>query len=497
MESFDDDSNRMHSSSHGSSATGSANTVPHIIVACPSCTTKFAVESSVVAAVEDPRFHCSRCDQVFSLEEVRSVMHRDLSSHGEETAEGSHLNAEAASRQVVDSSRQSAAQDFIAVQNKDSFPQPTPSLANRQSSPDASLGTHTSSIPSPIRASDFTVAANAQNDSQEPHSADPDYRFNSGSNGTGYGGEAVGFQPSTASSGSTSSDAPKVFTSSITLHSENPQNEPVAEEPPAISQPTTRPTISTSTSSKSSGWVVVPEDITTPSPRADLTSTTLAHASSSALSSPLPSSREQIAPKSAPKSKLSGANPPPPRGRGTQQELRFDVPDYPTTLSRMQSLALISAPLFIALAALFIGSYSIRLSPDTLGAGVSALTSWFGGESPSLPPAELTVTKVSLKMVKIPSKEVVPVVTGVLSNRSQSKIGGVTLEAVGFDAKGGLLLSAQAPLKSALSKEKVNELPLETIRKFQRSLSARSADIKPGEDVPFSIALIPELNNHS
>jgi len=44
---------------------------PHILVACPSCRTKFAVESSAIAALEVPRFHCSRCDTVFVVEQPR------------------------------------------------------------------------------------------------------------------------------------------------------------------------------------------------------------------------------------------------------------------------------------------------------------------------------------------------------------------------------------------------------------------------------------------
>lgn len=39
----------------------------HIIVQCPSCQTKFAVDNSLVAGLEAPRFHCSRCDHVFSF----------------------------------------------------------------------------------------------------------------------------------------------------------------------------------------------------------------------------------------------------------------------------------------------------------------------------------------------------------------------------------------------------------------------------------------------
>lgn len=504
MESFDDDSTTLHSNPHGSTAHASAHgkaststTVPHIIVACPSCTTKFAVESSVVAAVEDPRFHCSRCDEVFSLEEVRSVMHRDLSSH-DEAHDAGHDTEQLSAHEASGARQSSAAQpvEDETPQHVTTSTQSSVRLTPSRENPFSDRSTNaTPSIPSPIRASDFTVAHSRDGatsdkateiDSSPMSSQSPTQSFSAVDTTNPFEGTTYRNDDPSPATEAEGAATPKVFTSSITLD-------------PTRSSEEVAPTQQTSTTR--SGWVVIPDELlgATPestsqavarethaaptqpaSPRADLITSRPA----SPHGAPLPQDKNarQTAPKSTPAPKVSGV----------QQELRFETQDYPTSLSRMQSLALISAPLFIALAALFIGSYSIRLSPETLGAGVSAITNIFGGESPNLPPAELTVTKVSLKMVRIPSREVVPVVTGVLSNRSQARIDGVTLEAVGFDSKGGLLLSAQAPLKSALSKEKVNELPLETIRKFQTSLSARSADIKPGEDVPFSIALIPD-----
>lgn len=45
-----------------------SSTQPRVIIRCPACETKFAVESSQLADVEIPRFHCSRCDHVFAVE---------------------------------------------------------------------------------------------------------------------------------------------------------------------------------------------------------------------------------------------------------------------------------------------------------------------------------------------------------------------------------------------------------------------------------------------
>lgn len=42
-----------------------------IIIQCPSCQTKFALDAEVLEGVDEPRFHCSRCDHVFNMEESK------------------------------------------------------------------------------------------------------------------------------------------------------------------------------------------------------------------------------------------------------------------------------------------------------------------------------------------------------------------------------------------------------------------------------------------
>ncbi len=38
------------------------------IIQCPNCQTKFGIDTSLIAGIEYPRFHCSRCDHVFTVE---------------------------------------------------------------------------------------------------------------------------------------------------------------------------------------------------------------------------------------------------------------------------------------------------------------------------------------------------------------------------------------------------------------------------------------------
>ena len=40
------------------------------IIQCPSCATKFAIERNVLSEMDSPRFHCSRCDHLFSMTEA-------------------------------------------------------------------------------------------------------------------------------------------------------------------------------------------------------------------------------------------------------------------------------------------------------------------------------------------------------------------------------------------------------------------------------------------
>ena len=45
------------------------SSAPQTVIECPRCQTKFSVETAGIAAIENPRFHCSRCDALFSLPE--------------------------------------------------------------------------------------------------------------------------------------------------------------------------------------------------------------------------------------------------------------------------------------------------------------------------------------------------------------------------------------------------------------------------------------------
>jgi hypothetical protein len=135
--------------------------------------------------------------------------------------------------------------------------------------------------------------------------------------------------------------------------------------------------------------------------------------------------------------------------------------------------------------------YSSYLAPQTLDAGLRAVVpSLITGPTSKLPPSELSVQELSLEFVKTQSHEGIGIVRGVVHNNADSTLNNVRLEALGFDDRGQIVVRTQAPLRSALAREKASDLSLATVRKFQESLSASSSKIAAGERVAFSIALL-------
>jgi hypothetical protein len=154
-----------------------------------------------------------------------------------------------------------------------------------------------------------------------------------------------------------------------------------------------------------------------------------------------------------------------------------------------------SAPLVTTFAALIALSYSSRMSPLTIGATMRSIAPGFLSDTtPQLPPAGVNVRGVRLHFTKVATKEAVAFITGTVVNSTDTSMASVTLEGLGFNERGEVLITAQAPLRSALSREKPATLSFENIEKFQGSLSARSSEIGPHEEVPFTIALIPQRN---
>jgi hypothetical protein len=150
----------------------------------------------------------------------------------------------------------------------------------------------------------------------------------------------------------------------------------------------------------------------------------------------------------------------------------------------------LSMPLAAALAALCVAGLFIRIFPSAVDSVFrAAVPGFISGRTAELPPPEVSVQDLNLTLEKTQSKESIPVVRGVVFNASDKAYEDVSIEALGFNSRGELLVRARAPLRSALSREKISDLSLEAVKKFQYALSASNASIKAGEKVAFSVAL--------
>lgn len=406
---------------------------PHIVVGCPSCKTKFAVEGSLVASFETPRFHCSRCDSVFELSNSRKAP---------------------------------------AIPTNTEYQQPRWILADGARPNDLIHEKSSASVAPMLQSTDFSLGApQVEHDRPSPSVALP-VEERSGLSLLGMNLSATWLSPAslTREATKTAARAGKAPVS-------------ISEDPFSLFDDPTTPEATTPAVSalpKQPAVPVAPPPVSPPSaPQPTTTSPRDLQPQREIPPTPQP----QIAETSSPTPARVAA-------RGSMLARGLERLSW-----RNYSLAVLSAPVLITMATLGTVGYAARLAPETVDATLHAIVpSVLTGQIVKVPPAELSARQLSLKFEKTQSREVLGVVRGVIFNGTQESLDDVQIEALGFNDRGELVTRTQAPLRSALARERIADLPLATVRKFQESLSARSANIAPGEQVPFTIALLEDTS---
>ena len=436
---------------------------PHIVVACPSCKTSFAVETAAVAALETPRFHCSRCDDVFVLKDsasdtrsgplqVQSLTRNNASSFSrtapvtnravnqESLIKPSDFSISAPSYSQPSYSQPSYSQPSYS---QPSYSQPSYSQPSRDSAPSA-LGVTAPKAASPN---------NAQSVSQIRPTTE----------------ETSNGQQSTTKS----SPTPRSELSLLSQGFLDAEDSSASETIPAQSSTPIEATIAP---------VLAPVTINhteEPSPRKFV------------LSDPTPQPSKPVQAKIESPTTEAYRPTPPRRSETVQADLASVAAQSRRFSPRTQGLISMSLPILGVMVALLGLSYTARISPQSIDALANAALPSFAKESVShLPPSKLSVRNISFKFKKTRSKETIGVVTGSIINETGKNIVGVEVEALGFNDRGEIVLSSRAPLRSALGNEKIADLSLETVRRFQSSLNAREASIAPKETIPFTVALV-------
>ena len=422
---------------------------PHLVVVCPSCKTSFAVETAAVAALETPRFHCSRCDDIFVMKDAPSDL---LPLGGVQVQSITHTGAHARHSQTRTSG-------------------PGPESLIKPS--DFSLGSSTPSTHSfieqnPVTSSEIAPAERSQlsllnrsiDDIQEDALNEVfDNVF-----------EPTSFTAPVEAEKPKEQFTPPRFvlsTPAPTVRTEQSRHAPVSSRQFVLSDPP--PTLS--------------EAVATPAPLPPHAKKTAPPSQHEPLKNPQPlrqvSQRETETYRPTPPARKSDSTLP----EGARTEKRSS--------RRIQGLISMSTPILGTLAVLMGVSYCARLSPHSIDSLATYATPSVVRESTqTLPPSALAVKNLHLSFKKTRNKEVVAVVSGTVLNESGKRFDDVELEVIGFNERGQIIASSRAPLRSALTNEKISENSLDAVKRFQTTLAAKDSSITAREAVPFSVALL-------
>lgn len=417
---------------------------PHVVVGCPACKTKFAVEGSLIAAYEVPKFHCSRCDLVFQL--TPATREKQLT------------------QQPPHNPKRWVLADGGEHQASNPFRQP-------------------STTSSALKPTDFTLGEAGTRQAIETHQLFAPLEERAGLS-------LLGLRPS----------AGPALSSALT------RQETITQSSPPPTQPSEPPPTALEQSSNEHSDLDPFSLFDAPGSRNQPVTTSTKLAEQAASGSPAHSQRPTASVPTPPT-----ATSPTSKAKADDHTNAVDTSErlqtsmrrqrigqaFRSVMSRLsernQSLTQLALPILGLFAFFCLVSYAGMLMPRTIDAVFRrTVPSILTGKVAQLPPSTLLVQEVSLELEKTQSKETIPVVRGVIHNAGNTKVADVLIETLGFDARGELVVRAQAPLRSALTREKISDLPLATVKKFQTSLSGRNSTIDSDERVAFSVALLSD-----
>lgn len=435
-----------------------ASSEPHIVVACPYCQTKFAVEGSLVASYEIPTFHCSRCDAVFEFPPLR----KNGSSKGlPEATTTNHAQQHSTIRPS----------DF-SLGNLDAEAENDSSSKTSswvEKSAGRSLLGLSDSISSPLSITRQEFVARAErlgiDESSSTTSDIPEQKSNR--------------------SESNSFDIFSLFDAP----SSNPPSEQASDTQPSkhanLGDTTQSPSGEPATQTASNkSFSSPPETAREQYDNRNTGASVLRHrgSASSGGNWEQPTKAASTRKKESPKSFF----------KGQLRSLLLSFSAKNKDLSRMVR------PIVKVTMGLLMMALLTRLMPQTIDDVFGAvIPSALSGKRLYLPPTDLSVHDLTFTFEKTSSGEIIPIVRGMVSNSGETSFQNVMVEAIGFDSRGATLMRIKAPLRSALNREKLSDISVEDVKKFQTSIHTVASTIKPKETLPFTIAMLPEKPVHA
>jgi predicted Zn finger-like uncharacterized protein len=451
MESVGTKSYRQRSSD----SVGFEAPAPHIVVVCPSCKTSFAVETATVAAFETPRFHCSRCDDIFIMKDAPADM---LPLGG--------VRVQSIAQQAGLHHRN------INVQQR-----------GRAHLPESSIKASDFSLGSNSPAPKHFIEPNFDAPLEPPLSSRSEYSLLSKSLEGPPIEEPCAPQASTVDMLATWGEPIRVDPALTTT-------------PPPVAQQarshdfTVAPTETREQSLSPRQFVLSDPPLTLPDHAMTIPAHAIARTQAKERSAAVVDPPMAESPSSALPPRTTERYQPPPRPRRSEPHTSAH-PETRRFSARAQSLISMSVPLLGSLAALLGISYCAQMSPQSIDSLLNYVTPRVFTESVhTTPPPALGVKNLRLSFQKTRNREFLPVITGTVVNDSGRAFQSVELEVIGFNERGEIIASSRAPLRSSLGSEKIADLSLDMVARYQNSLGAKDNTIKAREAVPFTVALM-------
>jgi predicted Zn finger-like uncharacterized protein len=523
-----------------------------MIIQCPQCHTKFALDASLVDQLDEPRFHCSRCDNVFNFDEtspsikpisssapgpIQSTAQRPAPhSQGELPLPASPTRAEAYARETGNVTT-APALPFNRAEAKAqnsltrSVPIPAPSASHRgiTAPHEQALSDHHEQALSDHHEQALSDHhEQALNDYFDNDPDEPEAEFSEGSVADSSASDGS-ISEGSDSDGEAFSAGQIEAENEIREHEDREHEEPLVESPDSYesSSDIENPPISTLEMPEGAITPLIPSHLKQSSalPSSSLSSSSLQRENESPVPhvarnypsrplqrdlAPTPMQEPEV-PEPIHSSSLNfldpTATPAPSRSlraselSRTALESSASVEDPYRSLSSQyeplrrnqinpswRGLALIGLPMAAALMLFAVLGFTLRANPEL----ATAISRKAFPAAPQVAPNELYIKNTKFRKVLLDSGESVYVVSGKVLNDSSSTFRDVMVEGILFDANGAALLRTKASASSGLAKGRIRSMTPEIISRTQLAATPPDYRMPTGDSQEFALVMDAE-----
>lgn len=465
------------------------------VIQCPSCQTKFAVKSSLIAGNNFPRFHCSRCDHVFSTEQqidiplapVENPMREETiaDSYSEVTSDQEHpfkpqATPSELSGWLLGDEPETRSETNIPVDSTqaDSNWQRDPLVSEYDSLTDTFSESETTTIPEePFIRRTGTPTSEHIPAQEEPEQFTSNASIAEENDSTDDTIESYAYDSEPDED--TQELALNEISSAKTTEIPASVREEALDQMDLVLNPRAmRPKRSVPFTDKKQD-LDAPPVASTPTHKQTLTlaAKNLRSANKDATSSTW-TDKAPVEDTLIPDSQ--------------KQDVRAYVSTSAKQIGRWRSVATISAPLLAFLAILLCTGFLLSQNPQQAWALSHSIT----GATTRVAPTELLMTHISHQEVELDSGEVVHVIQGTLKNDTSEIFNSVKIEGFTFNESGKALNHNIVSANSSLGKTRIQSLSLEMIENLQKTERHARFALKPGEEFDFTVALIEEASSN-